>query len=180
MASHCIFFFFPIIRKPGLVTQIISIIQGPRDSCIICCKTHCKVLLFCQRPFGWLGLWGRGKRRVQAVFPPIQQVPKINNLSFWSGVLQSCFGLVISMRVNFNEAGEVHRAGAHGAGIVIDFKTTALPTLTWKSLIHYATLSPSTETPDYLQNYWTLEVFLIVLQSFFQLGCPLLIPLKNS
>lgn len=83
------------------------------------------------------------------------------------------------MCINFNEGGEIHHA--HRAGIVIDSKTTALSMPTVKSRYSLlTTVSFSTEMPDYLQNYCTLEIFLIVLQSFFQLGCPLLIRLKNN
>lgn len=83
------------------------------------------------------------------------------------------------MHVSFNEGGEIHYA--HRAGIVIDSKTTVLSMPTVKSLYSLlAAVSFSTEMPDYLQNYCTLEIFLIVLQSLFQLGCPLLIRLKNN
>lgn len=83
------------------------------------------------------------------------------------------------MHINFNEGGEIHHA--HRAGIVIDSKTTVLSMTTVKSLYSLlATVFFSTEMPDYLQNYHTLETFLIVLQSLFQLGCPLLIHLKNN
>lgn len=85
------------------------------------------------------------------------------------------------MHVNFNEGGEIHHA--HRADIVIDSMTTCLllsmPTV--KSLSSLLTTeSFSTEMPDHLQNHCTFEIFLIVLQSLLQLGCPLLIRLRNN
>lgn len=55
ISSNFIFFLIPIIRKQDLVTQIISIMRGPRDS-----ATVTVVFVVCHRLLGWLG--GAAKR----------------------------------------------------------------------------------------------------------------------
>lgn len=42
-----------------MVTQIISIMQGPRDSATITRKIHSEALLACHRLLGWLGREGK-------------------------------------------------------------------------------------------------------------------------
>lgn len=96
------------------MTQIISIIQGPRDSAAI---THSKALLFRQRQNGAFG-----KKDVQDVLPSYAFT---DNKQLQPGVLQSPLRLEISVHANFKDS-EVCCARAHGSGMVIDLKTTVL------------------------------------------------------
>lgn len=86
------------------MTQIISIIQGPRDSAAI---THSKALLFCQRQNGAFGK----KEMFRMFFPPMLSLT-INN--FRPGVLRSPLCLEINVHTDFKEDSEVCCARVHG------------------------------------------------------------------